>query len=121
MSGILSDDEILRLKQKNVGRGIYNDMLSEFLAMGEKGVDVRVQWPDNMWSNNKDDEGNPVAKTGSTLKQGFENARQSKKAPEGSDYVDVIADGEKVYLINKLATGEAHASASEPAEEPAAV
>lgn len=89
----LSPDEVRAIYAKRRTKGLYDSMLVEFLNSEDNGVDVKVQWPEL------------ADKKAQTLKQGFENSKDRKGAPEGSDNVDVIVDGENVYLINKVVAG----------------
>ena len=89
----LSPDEVRAIYAKRRTKGLYDAMLAEFLESGDNGVDVKVQWTEL------------ADKKAQTLKQGFENSKDRKTAPEGSDGVDVIVDGENVYLINKIVAG----------------
>jgi hypothetical protein len=93
---------------------LYGELLTQFLASGENGVSVREQWATQFaWDADKPE--GERGKQATTLKQGFENAKDRKDAPEGSENVDVIVDGEDVYLINKAAMGEDLSAEAEPA------
>ena len=106
----LNSEQIKALYAKRRTKGLYVEKLVEFLASEDAGVSVREQWPtDFTWDPTKEDK--ERGKQATTLKQGFENAKEKKDAPEGSELVDVLVDGDEVYLINKALTGEA-----EPAE-----
>jgi hypothetical protein len=89
----LTADQIAALLGKTRQKGVYIQYLNQFLESGESGICVNEQWVDM-----KD-------KKASTLKQGFENAKENKEAGEGSEFVKVIANEEKVYLINLQAAG----------------
>ena len=84
----LSPEQIREIYAKRRTKGQYADFLAEFLASGDNGVEVKDQWTQL------------ADKKASTIKQGFENAKDKKDAPEGADRVDVIVDGEDVFLIN---------------------
>ena len=84
----LTAEQISAIYAKRRTKGLYTDFLAELLASGENGADVKETWPQL-----KD-------KKATTIKQGFENAKDKKEAPEGAEHVDVIVDGEDVYLIN---------------------
>lgn len=84
----LTAEQIASIYSKRRTKGLYTQFLAELLESGENGVDVKEQWPQL-----KD-------KKATTIKQGFENAKEKKDAPEGSDHVDVIVDGEDVFLVN---------------------
>lgn len=86
----LTNEQILGIYAKRRTKGQYTGMLDEFLTSGENGVSVKEEWATQLGE-----------KKANTLKQGFENALEKKDAPEGSDKVDVIVDGENVYLINR--------------------
>lgn len=89
----LSPEDVRALYAKRRTKGLYDGMLIEFLGSSDNGVDVKEQWPEL------------ADKKAATLKQGFENSKGRKGAPEGSEQVDVIVDGDNVYLINKLVAG----------------
>lgn len=89
----LSPDEVRAIYAKRRTKGLYDSLLVEFLESGDNGVSVKEQWSEL------------ADKKAQTLKQGFENSKDRKGAPEGSDAVDVIVDGENVYLINKTVAG----------------
>jgi hypothetical protein len=84
----LSNDQIMALLSKTRQKGVYTDRLNEFIASGEGGLCVNEQWPDL------------GGKKATTLKQGFEAAKDKKEASEGADKVIVKTDEDKVYLIN---------------------
>lgn len=101
MAGGLSAEQIQALLGKTRTKGQYLEYLNTFVTSGEGGVCVNDEW---------------VAlrdKKATTLKQGFENAKEKKEAAEGSEFVKVIANEDKVYLINLTAAGvEAEAVAA---------
>jgi predicted acylesterase/phospholipase RssA len=84
----LTAEQIASIYAKRRTKGLYQQFLAELLESGENGCDVKETWPQL-----KD-------KKATTIKQGFENAKEKKDAPDGSENVDVIVDGEEVYLIN---------------------
>lgn len=89
----LTAEQIQALLGKTRTKGQYLEYLNEFVASGEQGVNVNETW---------------VAlrdKKATTLKQGFENAKEKKEAAEGSENVKVIANEDMVYLINLTAAG----------------
>lgn len=86
----LTAEQVKAIYAKRRTKGQYNGMLDEFLASGDNGVSVKEEWATQLGE-----------KKATTLKQGFENAKDRKDAPEGSDLVDVIVDGEDVFLINR--------------------
>jgi hypothetical protein len=99
----LTPEQIQAIYAKRRTKGLYERYLAEFLESGENGVLVGEQWPDL-----KD-------KKAQTVKQGFEGAtvdKKDRKAPEGSDQVDIIVDGENVYLLNRAVLGEQVAEAA---------
>lgn len=85
----LSPDQIREIYKNRRTKGLYNELLIDYMANGEAGVSVKEEWPQL------------ADKQATTLKQGFENAKDRKEAPEGSENIDVIVDGENVYLINR--------------------
>jgi hypothetical protein len=89
----LSPDEVRAIYAKRRTKGLYDSLLVEFIESGDNGVSVKEQWAEL------------ADKKAQTLKQGFENSKDRKGAPEGSDQIDVIVDGENVYLINKVVAG----------------
>jgi hypothetical protein len=99
----LTPEAVAALLSKTRTKGQYIQYLNEFVDSGEMGVEVGEQW---------------VAlkdKKGTTLKQGFDNAKDNKEAREGSENVQVIKQDEKVYLVNL-----AHEELSAQTEEAAA-
>lgn len=85
----LDPDRIRAIYAKRRTKGLYIELLASFMESGENGVSVKEEWATKLGD-----------KKATTLKQGFENAKDSKSAPEGSEAVDVIVDGEDVFLIN---------------------
>ena len=90
----LTSDQISAIYAKRRTKGLYTQFLAELLESGENGVDVKETWPQL-----KD-------KKATTIKQGFENAKDKKDAPDGAETVDVIVDGENVFLINSAMVRE---------------
>lgn len=84
----LTPDQIKLIYANRRTKGQYEKYLTEFLASSEDGISVKEVWP------------TLADKKASTLKQGFDNAKDRKEAPEGSEFVDIIVDGENVYLMN---------------------
>lgn len=89
----LSNDQIRAIYAKRRTKGLYTQFLAEILESGDNGCDVKETWPQL------------ADKKASTIKQGFENAKEKKDAPEGADAIDVIVDGEQVFLINANMVG----------------
>ena len=87
---------ILALLSKTRQKGVYTDRLNEFITSEEAGICVNDTWADL------------GGKRASTLKQGFEAAKEKKEALDGADKVIVKTDKtgegdnavERVYLIN---------------------
>lgn len=102
----LTADQIQTLLGKTRQKGIYQEKIKLFLASGEQGVCVNDEWVELS------------EKKATTLKQGFENAKDSKDAPEGSEYVKVISNEDKVYLINLAAAGLTDEAVDGTAVEP---
>ena len=105
----LNAEQIAALMQKTRQKGIYIERLNQFLASGEAGISVNETWVD--LKDKKD----------TTLKQGFENAKDNKDASEGSENVKVIANEGQVFLINLAVAGlatEDGTEATEVAEAP---
>ena len=88
----LTAEQIRGIYAKRRTKGMYNELLDVFLNSGENGVSVKEEWNTQL-----------AEKKASTLKQGFENAKDRKDAPNGSELVDVIVDGDDVFLINRAA------------------
>jgi len=86
----LSPEEIRKIYAERRTKGEYIAKLTQFMESEEVGISVKEEWNTAFGE-----------KKATTLKQGFENAKDSKAAPEGSELIDVIVDGENVYLINK--------------------
>jgi len=86
--------QIAAIYAKRRTKGQYTSFLTEFTTSGENGVDVKETWPQL-----KD-------KKATTIKQGFENVKKNKDAPDGAELVDVIVDGEDVFLINSAMVRE---------------
>ena len=96
----LTTEMIDALYAKRRMKGIYAEKLTAFIASGDQGVSVRDEWPtDFKWDDTQED--GKKGKLASTLKQGFENVKAKSGAPAGSQYVDVMVDGENVFLVNK--------------------
>lgn len=89
----LTADQISTLLGKTRQKGVYIQYLNQFVNSGEQGVCVNETWADL------------TDKKATTLKQGFENAKDNKEAAPGSENVKVIANEDKVYLINLAAAG----------------
>ena len=91
----LTPEQIAKIYAERRTKGLYIEKLTQFMESEEVGISVKEEWGTQFGE-----------KKATTLKQGFENAKDSKQAPEGSENIDVIVDGENVYLINKsLAEG----------------
>jgi len=89
----LTPDQIASLLASTRTKGQYAEFLGEFLASGESGVNANEQW---------------VAISGkkaTTVKQGFESAKDKKDAPDDARYVKVLVSEDQVYLINLKAAG----------------
>ena len=110
-NAFLTDEQIMALQSKTSGRGIYKQMLSDFDGLGVRGVNVRAQWPHLMNSDKLDENGVVKPKTAQTLKQGFDTAKGSKNALPAFASIDVIADGDNVFLIRNSEAPAAPAEA----------
>lgn len=106
----LTPDQIQALLGKARSKGVYEEHLVAFVKSGEQGVCVNETWVDM------------ADKKATTLKQGFEGAKEKKSVVEAlpdfdaSTLIKVITSDEKVYLINLQAAGVAAAGAqTEPA------
>lgn len=85
----LTPEQIAQLLGASRTKGVYIQRLTEFMNSGEQGVDAKAEWPEFS------------EKATATLKQGFENAKNSKNAPAGVEHVRVITNEDNVYLINQ--------------------
>lgn len=84
----LTPEAVAALLSKTRTKGQYIQYLNEFIASGEMGVEANEQW---------------VAlrdKQATTLKQGFDNAKDHKDAADGAENIQVIKSEDKVYLVN---------------------
>jgi hypothetical protein len=97
----LTNDKIRNLYANRRKKGLYLDLLHNFLAMNIAGVGARETWPTEFPVVTIDEDGEKSGKQVTSIKQGFDNAKEKKDAPEGADKVDVIVDGDEVYLINR--------------------
>ena len=93
MAASLTTDQIMALLSKTRRKGEYTELLNEFVESGEAGVSVGEKWP------------HLSGKKATTLKQGFEAAKDKKEAVDGADKIVVKSDKgddgtEGVYLIN---------------------
>jgi hypothetical protein len=84
----LTNEQILELLSKTRQKGQYVSILNEFVTSEQAGVSVNDTWPAL------------AGKKATTLKQGFESAKDKKEAVDGADKVIVKADGDRVFLIN---------------------
>jgi len=84
----MSPEEILQILGQSRTKGEYAGYLKTFLDSGEAGVAVNDTWPALS------------QKKATTVKQGFENAKDKKDAPEGAENVKVVKSNEQVYLFN---------------------
>lgn len=105
----LTAEQIQALMQGRSRKGLYLAKLNEFVSSGEGGVCVHDEWPLEF-----------ADKNATATKQGFENAKNSKNAPAGSDGIIVINNDEKTFLINPAAAG-VEAPAAEVEQETADV
>ena len=91
----LTPDQIATLLAGSRTKGQYVSRLNEFLNSNTDGVAVAEEWPMDF--------GPSAEKKPATVKQGFENAKNSKNAANGSDHVRVILNADQVYLIREQA------------------
>src|SRR5262245_57637932 len=108
---VLDFDQLDQIEQEAAQRGIYRVMLEQFINSGNPGVDVYAQWPNNMWTKNKDTNEQELKKP-ATVKQGFENVKENTKKPlAGAEHVNVLVHGTgentRVYLRNTAVTRQA--------------
>lgn len=83
----LTPEQIQTLLGKTRIKGDYVMKLNAFDASGEQGVSVSETWPDL------------AGKKATTLKQGFENAKQNKDFKGNADTIRVISNDDLVYLV----------------------
>lgn len=95
MAGGLTAEQIQALLGKTRTKGQYIVYLNKFVESGEAGICVNEEFADL------------ASKKASTLKQGFEGAKNAKDAVEGAEFVKVVPNDDKVYLINLKAAGVA--------------
>lgn len=107
MAGGLTPEQIQALMSGTKTKGQYVLRLNEFVASGEGGIAVAEQWPL--------DYGPTAEKKIDTVKQGFENAKNSKNAHADAEHVRVIKNDEQVFLVNLKAAGQV--APTEPATE----
>jgi hypothetical protein len=93
MKMALTAEQVRAIYAKRRTKGQYTELLTAFIESGDTGVSVKEEWTQL------------ADKKAPTLKQGFENAKEKKDAPEGADTVDVITDGDDVFLINRAIVG----------------
>jgi hypothetical protein len=90
----LTAEQIATLLGKTRQKGLYVEKLNEFIDSEEAGIDVGEQWVEFR------------DKKATTLKQGFDNAKDHKDAREDADKtVKVVSNEEHVYLINLAVAG----------------
>lgn len=94
----LTPEQIQALLGSTRTKGLYLAKINQFVESGEAGIAVAEEWPMEF-----------AEKAYATVKQGFENAKNSKNYVGQPDQVKVIVNEEKVYLINLGATTEAAA------------
>lgn len=89
----LTAERIAQLLGQTRQKGQYIGLLNSFIESGEMGVDAKEEWPELR------------EKKGTTLKQGFDNARENKEAAAGAEHVRVIKQEESVFLVNMAVAG----------------
>lgn len=89
----LTPDQIKGLLANSRTKGEYSEYLGDFIESGDAGVCANDEWVS--LADRKD----------TTVKQGFENAKNAKNAPEGAENVKVIKNEGKVFLINLVVAG----------------
>ena len=82
-------DELASILAGARGRGDYKTVLEEFIGAGIRLAEIPLTM--GLFENKK----------ASTVKTGFENAKNGKKPPERADQVKVIKKEDKVYLVNQ--------------------
>lgn len=101
----LTSEQIQALLGKTRQKGIYEKYLIEFVNSGEGGVNANEEWMDLR------------EKKATTLKQGFENAKDKAHVMEATEgraaNVKVLASDDQVYLIN-LSNVEGAEGSTEP-------
>lgn len=85
----LTAEQIAKLLGETRTKGQYIGRLNQFIESGAGAVCVTEEWPADF-----------NGKQANTIKQGFENAKNSKNRAEGSDNVKVIKNNDLVYLVN---------------------
>ena len=100
----LTPEQIQTLLGKTRIKGDYVMKLNAFDASGEQGVSVSETWPDL------------AGKKATTLKQGFENAKQNKDFKGNADTIRVISNDDLVYLVKVDAASVDGAEGTETAD-----
>lgn len=90
----LSPERIAQLLGQTRQKGQYVGLINSFIESGEMGVDAKEQWPELR------------EKQATTLKQGFDNAKDKKEVADGAEAVRVIKNEDSVFLINMAVAGE---------------
>jgi hypothetical protein len=89
----LSAEEIQALLGRTRQKGQYVELLNRFVESGEGGIDAKAEFVEIR------------DKQASTIKQGFDAAKDKKEAVDGAEKVKVIKSEENVYLVNLAAAG----------------
>jgi len=84
----MTPEQILAVLGQSRTKGEYAGYLKDFLESGEAGVSVNDTWPALS------------QKKATTVKQGFENAKDKKDAPEGAENIKIVKSNDQVYLFN---------------------
>lgn len=101
----LTPEQIAALMSGTRTKGQYVTRLNEFLNSGEGGIAVAEEWPLDF--------GPAAEKKIDTVKQGFENAKNSKNAHADAEHVRVLKNDDIVYLVNLKAAGQVAPAATE--------
>ena len=86
---ITDEAEINEVQAGARGRGDYKVVLQQFIEAGIRMARIPL------------DRGTFEQKKASTVKTGFENAKNAKNPVEGADQVQVVKKEDQIYLVNK--------------------
>lgn len=103
---VLSDELLAELLSGSRSRGGYDEALKEFIASGNKGIEVSLE------------AGNFAGKKPASVMTGFKSAAKREGAPAEAKEVAIIAKNDRVFLVRRDLVGGTPAPTPEaPAEE----
>jgi hypothetical protein len=90
MFSIIEDEDTLAdILRGARGRGDYKTVMVAFIEAGVRLAQIPL------------DSGLFEGKQAQTVKTGFDNVKNSKEPPEGSDKVKVVKKNDQIYLVNQ--------------------